>query len=411
MKSKQIRVFAASLALIAAALFITGCDPTTTLNIPRPVPDPPRELMLAKVGEEVKSISERSTLAAEADALYEQAKATGDPDAYLEARDLYDRAGAYNRAAELSLEYGKLADNVANEARARLDAGRLYQNGAEYKKAAGIFKGLSKHKTYSKLGYTVPGDYQTYGEVSLFQLGFTYELMGEWKDALKTYQQFTENFADRIVPRINANYRMGWVARYLEDDETARSSFARSYDIYDSASMLMKEKMEEIRPIALNGRFQSLEYDYYEFDGLALALPQKNMEANLNRRMDLSQNLLAEYTDFVQTTYDDEVEWKFISVLRAGDVYYGFARALEEAELPKDIDPARWEKLDKNDPKRLDAENKYNNYLDELDAQVMPLDEKAVEYYRLAIGLVEQYNLEGPWVDRARAMLGEIDDE
>ena len=366
--------------------------------------------MLAKVGEEVKAISERTARLAEADALYEKAKTSGDPETYLEARDLYDEAGAYVKAAEVSLKYGKLADNVANEARARIDAARLYQNGAEYKKAAKIFKELSQHKTYSKLGYTVPGDYQTYGEVSLFQLGFTYELMGEWKNALKAYQKFTENFADRVVPHINANYRMGWVARYLEEDEIARNRFAGSYDIYDSASMLMKEKMEEVRPIALNGRFQSLEYDYYEFDGLALALPQKNMEANLNRRMELSQSLLAEYTDFVQTTYDDEVEWKFISVLRAGDVYYGFARALEEAELPKDIDPARWEKLDENDPKRRDAENKYNNYLDELEAQVIPLDEKAVEYYRLAIGLVEQYNLEGPWVDRARAMLGEIDE-
>lgn len=410
MKSKPIRTVITAIILLVATLLITGCGPTSTLNIPRPVPDPPRELMLAKVGEEVKSIAERTALLAEGEARYEEAKITGDPDAYLEARDLYGRAGAYNRAAEVSLEYSKLANNVANEARARIDAARLYQNGAEYKKAAKIFRELSKHKTYSKLGYTVPGDYQTYGEVSLFQLGFTYELMGKWKDALKTYQQFTRDFADRVVPRINANYRMGWVARYLEDDETARSSFAGSYDIYDSASMLMKEKMEEVRPIALNGRFQSLEYEYYEFDGLALALPQKNMETNLNRRMELSQSLLAEYTDFITTSYDDEVEWKFISVLRAGDVYYGFARALEEAELPKDIDPARWEKLDENDPKRRDAENKYNNYLDELDAQVIPLDEKAVEYYRLAIGLVEQYNLEGPWVDRARAMLGEIDE-
>lgn len=410
MNSKLTEAIITVIVLLAVSLFFAGCGPTTTLNIPRPIPDPPRELMLAKVGEEVESIAERSALAVEADAVYERAKTTGDKEAYLEARDLYDRAGAYNKAAKVSLEYAKLADNVANEARARLEAAELFQKGVEYKKAAKIFKELSKHKTYSKLGYTVPGDYKTYGEVSLFQLGFTYELMGKWKDALKTYQKFNEDFADRIVPRINVNYRMGWVARYLEKDDTARASFAGSYDIYDSASMLMKEKMEEIRPIALNGRFQSLEYDYYEFDGLPLVLPQKTMEANLNRRMELSQSLLDDYTDFVQTTYDDEVEWKFISVLRAGDVYYEFARALEKAELPKEIDPAHWKKLDDTDPKRLDAESKYNNYMDELDSQVIPLDEKAAEYYRLAMDLVEQYNLEGPWVDRTRAMLGEIDE-
>ncbi|MCP4230060.1 MAG: hypothetical protein GY771_07925 [bacterium] len=411
MRYRQIKIVSVVLFALTAALFLIGCGPTTTtLNIPRPEPDPPRELMLAKMGEEVSAIIGRADLLAEADALYEKAKASGDPETYLEARDKYDAAGAYNRAAEISLEYGKLADTVANEARARIDAARLYQKGAEYKKSAKIFRELSRHKTYSKLGYTVPGEYKTYGEVSLFQLGFTYELMGEWKDALKAYQQFSDDYADRIVPRINANYRLGWVARYLGDDEVSQAGFTESYEIYDSASMLMKEKMEDIRPIALNGRFQSLEFDYYEFDALPLELPQKTMEANLLRRMELSQGLLAEYTDFVGDTYDDEVEWKFISVLRSGDVYYDFARALEAAELPEEIDPARWEKLDMNDPKRLDAENKYNNYMDELDAQVVPLDEQALEHYRLAISLMEQYNLEGPWADRARAMLGELDE-
>jgi hypothetical protein len=130
------------------------------------------------------------------------------------------------------------------------------------------------------------------------------------------------------------------------------------------------------------------------------------MERDLKAMLDLSRNLIARYTDVVQAGAGG---WRVAAYCRLGDTYARFAAALEEAAVPREIDPRRWRKKKPDDPARISAEEAYIAYVKALNDQIMPLEGNAAANYRDAVNAAAEAGISGEWLEQAKEALERLE--
>jgi hypothetical protein len=155
-------------------------------------------------------------------------------------------------------------------------------------------------------------------------------------------------------------------------------------------------------PYAAEATFKMTDIGFDEYDRIQLAMPQSVMEANLDRRVELSKKLVDGYTYCVDL---GEPEWAVAAKVRMGDVNLSFKDALMNAEVPYEYAPERWEHLPPDDPTRVQLEDWYYTYVALLDEQALPLEDQAIGFYADALDTAETYDIENKWTRKAEAKM------
>jgi tetratricopeptide (TPR) repeat protein len=369
-------------------------------------PDPEYELLVEVPAEAISPSDKFRNVRAAEEAL---GGAKGDDDtkagAYMEASLYFEAAGEYKDAAKYAEKAAKKHPQPSNAAAAFFRSAAMLEKAGKYKDAAKRFEKVYKETLYSRVPADAYALDMTLGEAAIIQACVCREAAGDLKGAAKTYERYLEDFDAHPARRVLAYYRLGRVLAARGKDKDARRAFNAAVDAYhDSAGNTLLD-MEPAFGYHAGARFYREEYDYLEFVETELELPQDRMERDLKWMLTMSQGLVAAYNEVIES---ETVEWSVAAYCRLGDTYAYFADALDAAELPKDIDPKRWRKKKPNDPERIEAEEKYNNYMAALEEQTGPLRANATEYYEAAVAIAGALGLTGLWVDRARERYREM---
>ena len=369
-------------------------------------PEPEYWLLLGTSDETISAADKFSNLRAAEEALD---RADGDDEAkaaaYFEASLYFEAAGEYKDAAKYAEKAGKKYPQPSDAAAALFRSAVMLEKAGRYKDAAKRFEKVYKESLYGR----VPADAYdldiTLGEAAVIQACVCREVAGDLKGAKKTYEKYVEEFDAHPARRVWAYYRLGRVLAARGKDKDARAAFNAAVDAYRGSAGNTLLDMEPAVGYYAGARFYREEYDYLEFVEAELELPQDRMERDLKWMLTTSQGLVAAYNEVIEL---ETVEWSVAAYCRLGDTYAYFADALDAAELPDDIDPKRWRKKKPDDPERIEAEEKYNNYIAALEEQTKPLRANATECYEAAVAIAGALGLTGPWVDRARERYREM---
>jgi tetratricopeptide (TPR) repeat protein len=369
-------------------------------------PDTEYGLMLAAPGDTI-SASDKFKNARAAEEALDRAK--GDDDAkagaYMEASVYFEAAGEYRDAARYAEKAAKKYREPSEAALALFRSGVMLEKAGRYKDAAKRFEKVYTENLYGRVSAGTYGLDITLGEAAIIQACVCREAAGDPKGAAKTYERYVESFDAHPARRVWAHYRLGRALAARGKDKDARAAFNAAVDAYrDSAGNTLLD-MEPALGYFAGALFYRAEYDYIEYAEVELKLPQDRMERGLKRMLTTSQRLVAVYNEVIEF---ETAEWSVAAYCRLGDTYATFADALDAAELPKDIDPKHWRKKKPDDPERIEAEEKYNNYMAALGEQTGPLRANATEYYEAAAAIAGALGLTGPWVDRARERYREM---
>jgi tetratricopeptide (TPR) repeat protein len=369
-------------------------------------PEPEYRLLLGKPDEAISAADKFSNLRAAEEALD---RAEGDDAAkaaaYLEASLYFEAAGDYKNAAKYAEKAGKKYPQPADAAAALFRSGVMLEKAEKYKDAAKRFEKVYKESLYGRVRADAYGLDINLGEAAIIQACVCREVAGDLKGAKKAYEKYVEEFDAHPARRVWAYYRLGRVLAARGKDDDARSAFNAAVDAYRDSTRNTLLDMEPAVAYYAGATFYREEYDYLEFIETELKLPQDRMERDLNWMLSTSQGLVAAYDEVIEL---ETVEWSVAAYCRLGDTYAYFADALDAAELPKEIDPNRWRKKKSDDPERIEAEEKYDNYMAALEEQTGPLRANATEYYEAAVAIAGALGLTGPWVDRARERYREM---
>jgi tetratricopeptide (TPR) repeat protein len=325
--------------------------------------------------------------------------------AYIEASLYFEAAGEYKDAAKYAEKAAKKYPQPSDAASAYFRSVVMLEKAGRYKDAAKRFEKVYKETLYNRVPADAYALDMTLGEAAIIQACVCREAAGDLKGAAKTYERYLEDFDAHPARRVWAYYRLGRALAARGKDKDARAAFNAAVDAYrDSAGSTLLD-MEPALGYYAGARFYREEYDYVKFVETELELPQDRMERDLKWMLTTSQRLVAAYNEVIEL---ETVESSVAAYCRLGDTYAYFADALDAAELPKDIDPKRWRKKKPDDPERIEAEEKYNNYVAALEEQTDPLRANATEYYEAAVAIAGALGLTGPWVDRARERYREM---
>lgn len=369
-------------------------------------PEPEYGLLLAAPGGTV-SASDKFKNARAAEEALDRAK--GDDEvkagAYMEASVYFEAAGEYKDAAKYAEKAAKKYGEPSEAALAFFRSGVMLEKAGKYKDAAKRFEKVYKESLYVRVSAGTYGLYITLGEAAIIQACVCREAAGDLKGAAKTYEKYVKDFDAHPARRVWAYYRLGRVLAARGKDEDARAAFNAAVDAYRGSAGNTLLDMEPALGYYAGALFYRAEYDYIEYAEMELKLPQDRMERDLKWMLTASQRLTATYNEVIEL---ETAEWSVAAYCRLGDTYAAFADALDAAELPKDIDPKRWRKKKPDNPERIEAEEKYNNYVAALEEQTEPLRANATEYYEAAAAIAGALGLTGPWIDRARERYREM---
>jgi hypothetical protein len=144
--------------------------------------------------------------------------------------------------------------------------------------------------------------------------------------------------------------------------------------------------------------FKVTDAKYDDYEAIQFVMPQKVMEANLQKKVKESQDLIAGYTDVASLGVP---KWQVAAHCRMADVYLAFRDTLRNAEIPEELQPPYWEALPDDDPRKPLLEDAYYQYTAGLEEQAIPLEEKAVTEYSEAVNIADAEGVDSAWSRKA----------
>ncbi|UCE26678.1 MAG: hypothetical protein JSW52_10065, partial [Candidatus Coatesbacteria bacterium] len=219
-----------------------------------------------------------------------------------------------------------------------------------------------------------------------------------WGKAARTYDRFNDEYQEHAIPRVKATFRQGRAEEKLNNNDDAIEAYKECTALYKYATDNLGLDIPDALPYAAEATFKMTDIGFDEYDRIQLTMPESVMEANLQRRLDLSKKLVDGYT---YCSNLGEPEWAVAAKVRMGDVNLSFKDALMNAEVPYEYAPERWEHLPPDDPTRVQLEGWYYEYVALLDEQALQLEDQAMAFYSDALDTAEMYGVENEWTWKA----------
>jgi tetratricopeptide (TPR) repeat protein len=223
---------------------------------------------------------------------------------------------------------------------------------------------------------------------------------------LITVETFAENeFREReggeYTERIETAYSNGKELEETGDFDGALKAYSECVNLCKEATREGVLGLEGVYEYAAEAAFEVAEAEFVNYDRIRLVMPQKTMEANISKRLELSRRLVDHYSYCIDLGIP---EWTIAAKVRMGDVNYSFAEALCNAEVPPETAPDKWLHLPPDDENRLRLEEMHRNYVRALEEQAFSLYGQALGFYADALKIAGADNINNEWTRRAAEM-------
>ncbi len=302
-------------------------------------------------------------------------------DTYYKIRDWDNAARTYEQYIK---EYPQADDlKVAYE-----KAAECYERKEDWGSAARVYMQIAEYPEYKGTAL---------GRDSLFRAGLMYEQLSDWTRATNTFARYTEEYPEEAKPRLEATFRQ---ARAEEKLGRAADALEHHKEVVAIYKVSVNEGFDigGTEKYAAESEFKVTDAKYDEYEGIQFVMPQKVMEANLQKKVKDSQDLIAGYTDVAGLGVS---KWQVAAHCRMADVYLAFRDTLRNAEIPEELQPEYWEALPDDNPRKPLLEDAYYQYTSGLEEQAIPLEDKAVTEYSEAVNIAEAEGVDSAWSRKA----------
>jgi TolA-binding protein len=310
------------------------------------------------------------------------------------AADTYYKIRDWDNAARVYKEYVKAYPQAKDVRMAYGKAAECYERKEDWGNAAAVYMEIAENPAYKP----PPKEGEpSLGQESLFRAGLMYEQLRDWTRAANTFARFTEEYPEEARPRLEATFRRARAEEKLGRESDALANHKEVVAIYKTAQELAID-MGGTEKYVAESEFKITDVKFDQYEKIQLVMPQKVMEANLQKKIKQSQDLIAGYTDVAGL---GRPKWSVAAHCRMADVYISFRDALRNAEIPDELRPEYWEALPAEDPRKPLLEEAYYEYTSGLEEQAVPLEEKAVLEYTEAVTAAENEGVDSAWSRKA----------
>ncbi len=304
------------------------------------------------------------------------------------AADTYYKIRDWDNAARVYRQYIKEFPKADDIKMAHEKAAECYERKEDWGSAATVYMEIAEHPDYKGTGL---------GRDSLFRAALMYEQQAEWTRAANTFARFTEEYPEEARPRLEATFRRARAEEKLGRESDALERHKEVVAIY-KVSTAEGFDVGGTEKYAAESEFKVTDAKFDTYDQIQFIMPQKVMEANLQKKVKQSQDLIAGYTDVAGLGVP---KWGVASHCRMADVYLSFRDTLRNAEIPDELRPEYWETLPDDNPRKPLLENAYFEYTASLEEQAIPLEEQAVLEYSDAVNIAEAEGIDSAWSRKA----------
>jgi tetratricopeptide (TPR) repeat protein len=301
-----------------------------------------------------------------------------------------------SNSADDALSYERIADfgSAATSYEKRFDQWVAHRSIAQDKKAQeALLKAASLRES---MGYYPKAihNYARYikyfsntGDASdqLYRLGLIYERLGKWRDADHIWEGYLHNYdgrstSDRVL---NVTFRHALALRHSGNQKESDNLFNKLLDACSKLSNVMRTP--EIRHMISHARFLQREPEFNNFKTIKLLLPLNILKHNLFVKIDARNKLEKKYEEIVDV---QDPDWSLAALVRIGQINQNLSQAMYEAPIPHDLTP-----------------HQQDSYVQELQKQALPFEEKAVGCYQKVIAIATAKGIYNEWMLLAQDLL------
>ncbi len=304
------------------------------------------------------------------------------------AADTYYKIRDWDNSARTYLEYTKAYPQAEDVKMAYEKAAECYERKEDWANAGKVYLQISEHPQYKGTPL---------GRDSLFRAALLYEQQEDWTRAVNTFQRYTEEYPDEAKPLLEATFRQARAEEKLGRADDALEHQKKVVGIY-KYSVNEGFDMGGTEKYVAESEFKMVDIPFDDYDRIQFTMPQKVMEANVHKKIEKSQDLIAGYTDIASLGIP---KWTVAAHCRMADVYLSFRDALNNAEIPEELKPEYWEALPGDDQRKPLLEEAYYKYTSQLDEQALTLEDKAVAEYTEAVNIAEGAGVDDEWSRKA----------
>jgi cellulose synthase operon protein C len=267
------------------------------------------------------------------------------PTALFTAARIEESIAGYARAAALYETLARKYPQAPDAPTALRQAGLMRQTLGQQDRAAALYGEFERQ-------------YKDRPEAAavMFQKGLAQSERKDWKGAATTFGQYASAH-ERSPTTVEALVHRSEAQLALGDDGAAKESLARALALHRGL-----RKPGETGEAAAQARYLQGELVYREYERVKIAGRPRQLRRALEEKAKLLDDARRIYLDV--PSYRSP-EWATAALLRVGQAYEGFARAMRKAEVPRELGA---------EEKRL--------YREELERQVVIIEDKALEAYK-----------------------------
>ena len=293
--------------------------------------------------------------------------ATEAPDALFTAARIEESVAYYDKAAALYEQLAGKNPQNPHAADALRSAGVLRQSLGQHDRAI-------KHYGEYARRYKDRSDAKDVA----FQAAMVREEQKDWRGAAAAFAAFNKTYAGD-ARTVEALAREADAQLQAGNDAAAKETAAKALAAYKAEGKHGRRESsgEEASYYAAQARYIQGELVFRDYERLKIAGKPKQLAKVLEEKAKRLEEAKAIYLDVV--TYKSP-EWATASLLRIGQGYEAYAKAMRNAPVPRDL---------KEDEKQM--------YRDELEKVIVVIEDKALDAYRsgytkaLAIGVYNHH--------------------
>jgi len=262
-----------------------------------------------------------------------------------------------------------------NEARDALyNAGLLRESIGQFDRAIGNYVKYIKNFPDAK---DVPNIF--------YKVGLIYERREQWRKADRVWEAYPEKYQERSTPgrMLAVVYKHAMALRKMDKIKESDKLLDKIIDAYHKLDEEARD--EEARKAVSHARFLQLENEFDEYIGIKLVLPPRTLRRNLFKKIEIRPKLEKKYEEIV--SYKDP-DWSIAALVKIGILSQNLSQSMYDAPIPAGLTP-----------------DQQDIYVQELQNQALPLEEKAMSFYRKAVQVSNTKGIYNEWTLKAQAQL------
>ena len=286
------------------------------------------------------------------------------------AENSYDFDKAIDRYQKLVKDYPAAKDREA----ALANTARLLEGLQRYNEAAAAF-----------LRYADVYPNSEDAPKSQFHAALIYEKQNDTSKEIAALNEFVQKFSNKSAQVdlvVDAKKRIGDAFKKQKNESAARKSYEAAADEFDKRNL-----KPETNPVAAEAaaysRFELAELVFADFDRLKIGGTGNALANSFKAKSEAVKKVNAAYDQVLKYK---RVEWILAAFYRKGYTLERFAQTILDTPVPPDI-------------KRL-GEEAVVTYQDQLSAQTVALEDRAVETYAAAWAEAKKYRVSNEWTKR-----------